>query len=202
VSHSSDKQTKEQTIMKLDIETTGLETKGTLTEETFGISDMGFVLELLRNKLYSNIKKAICQEYTCNARDAHRETGNDDEPIKISLPNFFDPNWRCRDFGPGISPDRVSNVFVMYGSSTKRASNVQVGSFGIGAKSALGYSDSFIINTFIDGIHRSYSVVIDDSRCGKMIMLSEGVTTERNGTEIIVPVRPSDFSEFALETPC
>lgn len=177
-----------------------IESFGTLKEETFSIGDMGFVLEILRNKLYSNIKKAICQEYTSNARDAHREVGKGDVPIQIILPTFLDPNWHCRDFGPGISPDRVTNIFIQYGVSTKRESNDFTGSYGIGAKSAFGYSDSFIVNTFIKGIKRSYGAIIDESRRGKFVLLSETETNEPDGTEIVVPVRREHFNEFRFET--
>lgn len=177
-----------------------IESFGTLKEETFSIGDMGFVLEILRNKLYSNIKKAICQEYTSNARDAHREVGKGDVPIQITLPTFLDPNWHCRDFGPGISPERITNIFIQYGVSTKRESNDFTGSYGIGAKSAFGYSDSFIVNTFIKGIKRSYGAIIDESRRGKFVLLSETETNEPDGTEIVVPVRREHFNEFRFET--
>lgn len=177
-----------------------VESFGTLKEETFSIGDMGFVLEILRNKLYSNIKKAICQEYTSNARDAHREVGKGDVPIQITLPSILDPNWHCRDFGPGISPERVTNIFIQYGVSTKRESNDFTGSYGIGAKSAFGYSDSFIVNTFIKGIKRSYGAIIDESRRGKFVLLSETETNEPDGTEIVVPVRREHFNEFRFET--
>ena len=187
--------------MKLDRDDShNIESFGTLKEESFSIGDMGFVLEILRNKLYSNIKKAICQEYTSNARDAHREVGKGNIPIQVTLPSLLDPNWRCRDFGMGISPDRVSNIFVQYGVSTKRDSNDFTGSYGIGAKSAFGYSDSFIVNTFIAGIKRSYNAIIDESRRGKFVLLSETETSEPDGTEIVVPVRKENFGDFRFET--
>ncbi len=187
--------------MKLDRDDShNIESFGTLKEESFSIGDMGFVLEILRNKLYSNIKKAICQEYTSNARDAHREVGKGHIPIQVTLPSLLDPNWRCRDFGMGISPDRVSNIFVQYGVSTKRDSNDFTGSYGIGAKSAFGYSDSFIVNTFIAGIKRSYNAIIDESRRGKFVLLSETETSEPDGTEIVVPVRKENFGDFRFET--
>jgi hypothetical protein len=186
--------------MKLDVPKTEVESNGLQEEESFSIGDMGFVLEILRNKLYSNIKKAICQEYSCNARDAHREVGKSHIPIEITLPTHLEQNWRCRDYGPGIDPERISNIFIRYGVSTKRDSNVQTGSFGLGAKCAFGYSDSFVVNTFIDGTKRSYACVIDDTRKGKIALLSTSPTTEVNGTEIVVPVQVKDIAEFTSET--
>lgn len=186
--------------MELKTESVVIESSGILQEDSFGISDMGFILHLLRNKIYANIKKAICQEITSNARDAHREVGKNSTPIEISLPTWLDPNYRVRDFGPGISPDRMKNVFIKYAASTKRADNTQTGGFGLGAKTPFGYSDSFIINTYINGIHRSYSAVIDDTRCGKLVLMSESKTKEETGTEIVIPIQPRDFDEFKRET--
>ena len=186
--------------MKLNVDKVEIESSGLISENSFGISDMGFILHLLRNKIYSDIKKAICQEYACNARDAHREAGKGTQPIEITLPTYLDSNYRVRDFGNSISPENMVKVFIQYGASTKRTDNVQTGGFGIGCKTAFGYSDSFIINTYIKGVHRSYSAVIDDTRCGKLALLSETATTQKDGTEIVVPVQPSDVSEFVNQT--
>jgi hypothetical protein len=49
-------------------------------------------------------------------------------------------------------------------------------------------------------VKRSYAAVMDDSKCGKFMLLSTTPTTEENGTEIIVPVKGHDFSEFVKET--
>lgn len=176
-----------------------IESSGVLKESSFSVGDAGFILDILRSKIYSNIKKAICQEYTTNARDAHVEAGKPEVPIEITLPNFLSPTLHIRDFGIGISPDRMENIFIRYGISTKRDSNKQVGAFGVGAKSALGYSDTFQVITRIDGIKRSYTAVIDESRCGKLSLLDESPTDELTGTEIICPIKQQDFQAFINE---
>lgn len=177
-----------------------LESFGVKKEEKFDIGDVGFVLTLLRGQLYSNIIRTIAQEYMCNARDAHREINSSHTKIEVSLPTAYDLHWKCRDFGPGISPERMSNVFIQYGNSTKRGSNTETGGFGLGAKSAFGYSDSFIINTFIGGIKRSYCAVIDETERGILQLMSEQPTSEKNGTEIIVPVKNKDINQFHKES--
>ena len=186
--------------MKFEMESVEIESSGVISEDSFGIANMGFVLHLLRSKIYSNIKRAICQEYTCNARDAHREAGKADVPIEVTLPTYLDPNFRVRDFGNSISPENMTKVFIQYGASTKRDSNLQTGGFGIGCKTAFGYSDAFSVVTIRKGVKRNYSCVIDDTRCGKLALLSETSTDELDGTEIIVPVIQGDFEEFARET--
>jgi len=102
----------------------------------FGISDVRLVVDIL-SKLYAYPIRTLVQEYICNGRDAMREAGTWGKlPIEITVPNSLDPVFKVRDFGVGISPDRMENIFVNYGSSTKRNTNTQTGGFGIGAKSA------------------------------------------------------------------
>ena len=186
--------------MKLQNIDNELETFGVQSEEYFSIADMGMVFEILRHKMYSNPIGAICREITCNARDAHREVGKSDVPIHITLPNRLDPNFKVRDFGPGITPERMSNVFIKYAASTKRSDNFQTGGFGLGAKTPFSYSNTFNIVTVTDFVKRTYTAVIDESRIGKLLLTSEVSTDEANGTEIIIPIHIQDFSSFLNET--
>jgi hypothetical protein len=186
--------------MELNTKPVEVESSGILEEESFGIADMGFILTLFRDSIYSDKVAAVCREISCNARDAHREVGKADVPIRITLPNALDPNYRIRDFGPGISEDRMKNVFIKYGASTKRDSNLQTGGFGIGAKTPFGYTDSFAIYTYRAGEKCSYSAIIDDSRRGKLSLLDRSPTNEPDGTEIVIPIQTKDFGRFNAQT--
>jgi len=187
-----------------------VETGGEGTEETFGIGNLGFILKVLRGKMYANPIKAICREISSNSRDAHREVGKDDLPIEISLPNSLDPHIRFKDYGPGISPDRMSNVFILYGNTTKDSDNVQTGGFGLGAKTPFAYADQFsiittteeLVNEKIVHIKRNYIAYIDPSEAGKMRCVSTTETNEPCGTEISIFVSEDDrkaFTDAAIE---
>jgi len=182
--------------MKLNDIRPSIETSGDLEEQFFSIKDQGMIFDILRNKMYSNPILAICREISCNARDAHREVGTPDVPVQITLPSALAPFYKIRDFGPGISPDRMSNIFIQYTASTKRDDNVQTGGFGLGAKTPFSYSDTFTIKTVFDGIEYNYACFIDETKVGKLALLNKSVTNEKNGTEIIIPVKPSDFRLF------
>lgn len=159
------------------------------------IADPQIMFTLL-TKLYNDLTRIIVQEYIANARDAHREIGNDDRPIRITLPTRFTNELVMRDFGPGISPNRVANVFAHLGASTKRSNNKQTGGFGIGAKSAFCYVDSFNIETFIDGIKRSYTFLkAGEDGKPKILCLGEEPTEEENGTGIIIAIKGSDIDK-------
>jgi hypothetical protein len=186
--------------MKLNEDKPYLETSGELEEQFFSIQDTGMIFDILRNKMYSNPILAICREVSCNARDAHREVGTPEVPVHIHLPNNLEPYYKIKDFGPGISPDRMTNIFIKYTASTKRDTNVQTGGFGLGAKTPFSYSDTFSIVTNYNGIQYNYGCSIDETKVGKLMLFSSTPTKEPNGTEIQIPVLPKNFTEFATWT--
>jgi hypothetical protein len=160
----------------------------------FGISDVRLVVDIL-SKLYAYPIRTLVQEYICNGRDAMREAGTWGKlPIEITVPNTLDPVFKVRDFGVGISPDRMANIFVNYGSSTKRNTNTQTGGFGIGAKSAFSYTDSFTVTSFYNGVRYLYVAHLGDE--GGVNLISQNNTTQPNGVEISIGVKPKDIAEF------
>jgi hypothetical protein len=160
----------------------------------FGISDVRLVVDIL-SKLYAYPIRTLVQEYICNGRDAMREAGTWGKiPIEITVPNSLDPVFKVRDYGVGISPDRMANIFVNYGSSTKRNTNTQTGGFGIGAKSAFSYTDSFTVTSFYNGVRYLYVAHLGDE--GGVNLITQNNTTQPNGVEISIGVKPKDIAEF------
>ena len=182
--------------MKLNEAKPYFESSGDMEEHFFSIQDQGMIFDILRSKMYSNPILAICREITSNARDAHREVGKPDLPIQIHLPVGLEPSYRVKDFGPGISPDRMLNIFIKYTASTKRDDNTQTGGFGLGAKTPFSYSDTFEVTTVHSGIKYSYVCSIDDTKVGKLVLMNKAPTTEPNSTEISIRVNPVDFNFF------
>lgn len=172
------------------------------SSKSFGIrdQDMGVILGILRSKLYSDPIGSICREYYSNAVDAHTAAGRPEVPVDVHLPTTWLAEYKIRDYGTGMSPDLVDEIFTNYGASTKRDSNDQIGGFGIGSKSAWSYSDTFTIDTIYQGKRYVYAAVIDDSQRGKVFLMSEEPSTERSGTSIVIPVRRGDYEDFARST--
>ena len=183
--------------MKLD-ETVNLVEIANTPAQTlaFDIKDKAVIAKLLREKIYSNPIRAIVQELAANARDAHREVGTPTLPILIIPPTNLQTTLVVRDYGPGITPERMADIFVNYGTSTKRSSDLQTGGFGLGAKSPFAYSDQFHVHTYIDGIQRVYIAYIDETDIGALSLVSEVPTTEPNGTSVSIPVKKEDIREF------
>lgn len=166
-----------------------------LDGKNFSIDDNPFIFEILRSRMYSNPIGTICREVSCNARDAHRQVGSD-KPVEITCPTYSLPIFKVKDYGPGISPDLIENVFTNYGASTKRQDNNLTGGFGLGAKTPFSYTDSFNIVTNVDGVCYHYVCYIDSSKKGKASLLSKTNTSEPNGTEIIIEVNKNDINKF------
>jgi len=164
----------------------------------FGIKESGLshIFNVLRNQLYSDKVLAVIREYSCNAVDAHTEIGKADVPIKITLPTQMTPEFKVRDFGRGLTETEIAEIYAMYGESTKRGSNEQIGQLGLGCKSAFAYGDNFIINSFVKGTKTTYNAFIDPSDIGQISKMGSEETKEENGVEIVIPVKSDDFTEF------
>ena len=164
----------------------------------FGIKESGLshIFNVLRNQLYSDKVLAVIREYSCNAVDAHVEIGKADVPIKVTLPTQMTPEFKVRDYGRGLTETEIAEIYAMYGESTKRGSNEQIGQLGLGCKSAFAYGDNFIINSFINGTKTTYNAFIDPSDIGQISIMGSEKTKEENGVEIVIPVKSDDFSEF------
>ena len=175
-----------------------------------GEDSMGIIIDSLIN-LYSDPIGSIVREVTSNCYDAHREkdlkiagtipmTDEDDskwfhpsskkpqiefqeENILLGVGNAF----LFRDFGVGLSKKRVEEVYTLFGNSTKRDNNHQIGGFGIGAKSPFSYTDTFYIICNHNGKTFSY-MLYRGNEAFHMDLLKEGVTTELNSTQVIIPL--------------
>jgi hypothetical protein len=175
-----------------------LESKGIKSAVSFGIKDSGLahIFNVLRNQLYTDKIGAVVREYAANAYDANIEAGHDNTPIIITMPSPISKLFKIRDFGRGLSEQDIQDIYCFYGESTKRQSNAFIGQLGLGSKSAFAYGDNFVINSFTDGKVRSYNAFIDPSGIGQIALLSTQDTTERNGVEIVIPVKGEDANYF------
>jgi hypothetical protein len=178
-----------------------VQSQGVEVTGEFGISlaDSAHIMTILRDTLYSDKVLAVLREYSSNAWDAHRDSGKPDMPIEIHLPTPSDPTLNIRDFGPGLSPENVFEVFTQYGASTKRDNDNSVGMLGIGCKSGFAYSDSFTVVSCHGGVKRTYVAVLDNTDKGVMNQLHEEECGDETGVLIKIAVNPDDIEEFRLK---
>ena len=174
-----------------------VEREGIQNEVDFNIrqENVAHIFSILRNQLYANKVLAVIREYSTNAFDAHIEA-NVSRPIEVTLPTSFSPTFIVRDFGFGLSPDDVNNIFASYGASTKRNTNEQVGMLGLGSKSAFCYVNSFMIVSRNNGTEYTYQAYIDETNVGKVALLSSKPTDE-TGLSVHININSAvDYSNF------
>jgi len=154
------------------------------------------IMAILRSGIYSNKPLSCLRELSCNSFDAHVEAGIREIPIEVTLPTIFDPVLRIRDYGNSMDEETVRELYSVYGKSSKRNSNSQVGSFGIGKVAGLAYSSSFQLTCIKDGIKRIYSIYVNETGEDQIDLLFSGNSDERTGTEVCVNVEQKDISLF------
>ena len=176
-----------------------------------GEDSMGIIIDSLIN-LYSDPIGSIVREVTSNCYDAHREkrlkrmgtipTTHEDlskywyddntcpqiefqeENILLGIGNAM----IFRDFGIGLSQQRVETIYTMFGNSTKRDNNLQIGGFGIGAKSPFSYTNTFYIIANHNGVKHSY-MLYKGNDAFHMDMIKATPTEDLNSTEVIIPIK-------------
>lgn len=170
---------------------------GVKEQKNFTLKASPEAFRLLSSGMYSDPILAIVRELSCNAWDSHVINGNPESSFDIELPTNLSPNFRIRDYGTSLDHEEIMNLYVTYFDSTKTEDNNTVGALGIGSKSPLGYTQSFSVTAYKDGVMRSYSVFIgdDDSEAPgfpNIAFNGEGATDAANGIEITIPVPAED----------
>lgn len=189
--------------MKLQHLKRTVETSGIGETSSFRLSNdpraVQKLMDLLSNSLYSNKIGSMVRELSCNAYDAHVAAGRKDVPFYIHLPDSMEPWFTVQDFGTGLSPDDIENIYQVYGASTKDDCNDVVGAFGLGSKTPLAYTDAFTVTSNFEGMQYVYSVFIDDTNTPSTTLIASMETTEHNGMTIQVPVQRDDYHRFRSE---
>lgn len=160
------------------------------------IADQSKVMHMLISGLYSNKPQSITRETWTNARDSHADAGILHKPFDITFPSVFEPIFRVRDYGVGMSHQQITEKYKSLGNSTKETNNVGVGKFGIGSKSPFSYTDTFTITAYDGKTARHYSAVFSLGKKSGIYLLAEVESDEPRGIEISFPVEPNDVPAF------
>lgn len=160
-----------------------------------GVTDDPSLMIVLSSGLYSNPKLAVVREVLCNAWDAHIASGRTDKPVVVTVSEDM---LTIRDFGPGISREKIREVYLVYGNSTKRNDGNQTGGFGLGSKAPWAYSDHFEVQSFHESIRTIYTLSKSSGeRNGKpgATPIASFPTTE-SGLQVSIPLQAGDSHLF------
>jgi hypothetical protein len=191
---------------------------GESTQFRISTDSQSIIIDSLIN-LYEDPIGSIVREITSNCVDAHRERDlkllnkraleKDDDVKYFSNKNVVEVEYITgnsllgiknaivfTDHGVGLSDERVKETYTVFGSSTKRVDNYEIGGFGLGSKSVFAYSDTFFVDTRKNGVRRVYLLSRGTSFPTMDLVYTEK-TKELNGTKIIVPLKSYyDASKF------
>lgn len=151
---------------------------------------------MLSEKLYSEPLVAVSRELAANALDAHREAGTLDTPIQITLPHTFNTEFKIRDFGTGMTDERIRTVWSTWLNSDKNDDDDAIGGWGIGGKVGYHVADTFSIRTWVNGVRRAYNAFKDDRGIPSIALLEEIGDPEPNGVEITIPIPRDQIYNF------
>lgn len=198
--------------MKIDENKIDVEMSDVFKDKTseFRMESSAIAFEILTTKIYTRPVDAIVRELACNARDAHIEAGTQDRPIEIFLPSsqtYDNPfkayreavssdHFTIRDYGTGLSPEQIENLYTVFFSSNKRDTNDLTGCFGIGSKSPFAYSDTFSVASYYNGKKHLYVMSKSATGVPSVTSIASTDTTEDNGLEISIPVKSQDITKF------
>ncbi len=174
--------------MRLYSESNSVVADGSEDSIKFSISTNAKAFKVLSDSIYSDKTGSMVRELCCNGLDSHIENGNPERPIELHLPDQFEPWFTVKDYGVGISPDRMRNVFCVVFESTKDNSDDVIGAFGLGGKLWAIYDNSVSITSVYNGIKYQYAAYKDNSGLPTMDLMMQEETEEENGVEIQIPV--------------
>ena len=109
---------------------------------------------------YSEPILAIPRELGANAWDAHVKAKNTKQMFEVHAPNTLEPWFTIRDFGTGLSPEDIDQIYTTYFESTKTGENESDGCMGLGSKTPFNYTENFSVISYFEGVKYIYNCFI------------------------------------------
>lgn len=182
--------------MKTAVADIQVQRSGVKAESTFTIKATGKAFDILSSGLYSDKIKAIVRELSCNAYDSHVAAGKADTPIEVKLPTSLDYTFYVKDFGLGLSPEDIIQIYTTYFESTKTESDDFIGQLGLGSKSPFSYAPTFNVESRFNGMKRMYVCFKNEMGLPAISLMGEEETDEPNGITVSLSVKREDVSKF------
>lgn len=151
----------------------------------FKIEECGDAFDILSKSLYTNPDASCVREIVMNAVDATIEAGAQKQ-VKLTW-NSAKEAFIVRDFGKGMTPAFVEELYTHYFSSTKKGSKNQTGMFGLGSKSPFAVTNKFWVTTVCDGKKYKWEMAKLPHQTPTATLVSTTDTIEPAGTEVEIP---------------
>lgn len=163
-----------------------------LTGQEFTINSSAIAFELLVKDLYKDTPLSVVREIVLNAVDACRKNNG---KVSITVPSHENPMLIVQDTGIGMDENFIYQVYTSFFSSTKNNSNDETGSFGLGAKTPLAYTDTFMIQSSKDGVENTFAIFKNDKGI-PCIQKLDTKASDKTGTSVSVNIKKVDICAF------
>lgn len=173
-------------------------TRGVQRRTQMTISPNAKSFRALVDGIYPQKIKAPIRELSTNAIDAHIDAGTLDRKFVVILPTIADPTFTVRDYGTGMSQEKIETLYSKLFESDKDMSNEATGCFGIGSKSPFAYVSSFFVTSYYHGV-KYMNVVSSADGIPEVQFFGSEPTTEHDGLEVGFAVEPTDITKFHNE---
>ena len=174
--------------------------RGALSSNTYKVAQTAKMMRMLSKDLYKDHVSAPIRELSTNAWDSHIMAENMDQLPIINLPTYDNLEFSIRDFGTGMSPEKMVTMYRTYGASDKTDNNLLNGCMGIGSKAPFAYCDSFTSTTFYNGMKYVYINAKNKEGIPSINLFHSEPTTEPNGMRISFACKEKDIHEFRNKT--
>ena len=185
--------------MKLHTKTNTITKSENFVESNYSIDATAKAFAILSDGLYSNKILAVVRELSTNAYDSHVAAGCPEKPFDVTLPTSLDHEFSIRDYGTGLSKENCMSLYTTYFRSDKTDSNDAVGCLGLGSKSPFAYTDQFMVESFHNGSHMTFSAYKNENDEPVFALLSEQYTDEPNGLRVSFATEVGDSINFKYE---
>lgn len=186
--------------MKIDTQKRDIQASGLIGRTNFTVQAGAHIMAVLSG-LYKNPVDAMVREYLTNMHDAVLALRRSDPtaeilPSVLGLPTSLAPELVFKDFGIGMSCETVMSVYSQYGNSTKNDSNLEVGGFGLGSKTAFCYNNgsTWTIESRHAGQRHVFMASIGETGVPFLAHVSSTDSTEHSGVTIRIPILRVDMS--------
>ena len=185
--------------MKLHTNTNTITKSENFVESNYSIDATAKAFAILSDGLYSNKILAVVRELSTNAYDSHVAAGCAEKPFDVHLPTALDNEFSIRDYGTGLSREDCMSLYTTYFRSDKTDSNDAVGCLGLGSKSPFAYTDQFMVESFYNGNHMTFSAYKNENDEPVFALLSEQPTNDPNGLRVSFATEAGDSTNFKYE---
>ena len=185
--------------MKLHTSTNTITKSENFVESNYSIDATAKAFAILSDGLYSNKILAVVRELSTNAYDSHVAAGCPERPFDVHLPTALDNEFSIRDYGTGLSKEDCMSLYTTYFRSDKTDSNDAVGCLGLGSKSPFAYTDQFMVESFHNGNHMTFSAYKNENNEPVFALLSEQPTNDPNGLRVSFATESTDRVDFKYE---